>query len=191
MVEWGPGKDYGTRGPSRKEKSAAVAARMLKVAELHSARVPQHEIAKTLDVSTATICQDLKRIRAAWALEYRERLDEARDRELAAIAKDERRARQRLVKLKEDDTKGFCYLMKVILELMERRAKIQGTDAPTKVESKIDATVSDRRLDLETLTDDVQALATELSTKIYLTRRPSLASEALPPTNGNGNGAAH
>lgn len=190
MPEWGPSKRNGPKGPTKAEQRNEKVQRRLKVAELALARVPQFEIAKTLGVSTATVSLDLKALREEWRKEGRERIDQAQEHELAALAKDERRIRQRIARLKEEDTKGLCDYMKAIMSIMERRAKLLGTDAAIKVEAKNQTQVTSApfTVDVAKIIADPEACERLLDAVQKPAQR--LALEAVnvvpPPTNGNG-----
>jgi len=95
--------------------------------------------------------------------------------------------------LRRDDHRNAAKWHEVLLKIRDRRAKLLGLDAPTKVEQKVSATVTDRRLALEQLGPDASKLAAELAAKVY-SPRPSVvaALETPAPSSTNGtNGVAH
>jgi transcriptional regulator with XRE-family HTH domain len=176
----------------------ARAERMKRVSQLNLDGWTQQEIAEELGLNRSVISRDLSRLRAEWAVEHKALHNEHVERELVVLARDEKDVRRRLAKLEgsRENHKHAKGWHEVLLKIHERRAKLLGLDAPTKIEQKTDATITDRRSTLERLGPEAQRLATELSTAIYAPRLAVVA--AIEATNGVGhhgvngtNGVAH
>lgn len=74
----------------RKVKSVRIVARRQRVAELYLTARTQMEIAKALECSVATVCNDLKAIQKQWMDNAMLSFDKVKSRELAAIDRLER-----------------------------------------------------------------------------------------------------
>jgi hypothetical protein len=109
----------------------AIADRRRKVAALALARVSQQEIARQLNVSEATISKDLAFARAQWAAERQADIGAERAQELARLAADEAQWRRKLQA--EPGLLGQLGIYDRIHRIGERRAKMLGLDAPTKI----------------------------------------------------------
>lgn len=196
-----------TRGDSSARGKAAkkteVAHRKARVASLSLSRMTLAEIQAALVkegilAGLSTLSRDLIQARAEWRDRERVSIAAAQEQELAALARDEARLRGYLGALKQDDHRARVAYQQQILEIMKLRAKILGTEAPQKIEQKIDSTVSDRRSALEALSEADRAQLASLAARAYGPRQ-SLAGAlgepftvTLPslPSTTNGNGAA-
>jgi len=167
------------RSVARPKTTEATEQRRAKVQELHAQRLSVREIARALETTPAAINNDLRAIRSVWRAEYREEIAQAQERDLAALARDEVRVRQRLARVGESDHKSFVALGKLLLEIMERRSKLLGTDAPQRIDQKVDVTGL-RPLTIEYHNDWLPKQETK-----------TIILDAVTPghANGNGNGA--
>lgn len=129
--------------------------RRTEVARLYVQGLTQHEICKRFGVTQQTISHDLKRIREAWRNSAIRDFDALRDEQLAKIDEAERRAWEVFERSCEDAVKtrreiddkgefGEGYMERVgqagdlraldtVLKCIERRCKLLGLDAPTKI----------------------------------------------------------
>jgi hypothetical protein len=135
----------------RKHQSQQVIARRVQVAELWARRVTQREMARVLNVSEPTISRDIAALTAEWRKEAQAFLDDVKAHELADLD-----SMERDVALKYTQTENLR-LIDVRLRIKDRRARLLGLDAPTRV----DATISDD-VDLFTDPEAVRAHLTAL-----------------------------
>ncbi len=143
--------------PRRHEETARVVIRRKQVANLYlQGGLLHHQIAEKLGVSRPTITMDLKAIMDQWRAEARADIGEVTGRELAKLdimeaeawAAWERSKNEAVSTTKEkivgdkQSTKaserregrdGDPRYMTIIIGCMERRAKLLGLDAPTKI----------------------------------------------------------
>ena len=138
------------RTPAQKDADRQMVAR------LSLEGLSTHKIAEKMNVSQRTVCRDLDVIRREWRERSVEMLDEVKARELAKLDRIEAEAweaywrtttnkEKRVVerrpgpkggdytKIETEGQAGDPRFLKIILDCQERRAKILGTDAPTKV----------------------------------------------------------
>lgn len=148
----------------------------------------QLEISEELGIDRATVCRDLQALRAEWATEHKADQHEHVQRELVSLQRDEKDVRERLDAVggenNRDANRDAAKWHEVLLKIRDRRAKLLGLDAPTKVETKVDATVSDRRAALATLSEDDRRQISALAARAYAPR-PAVVT-AIASTNGNG-----
>lgn len=196
------------RGKAAKETE--IAQRKAQVAVLSLARMTLREIQAALAkgsttvppmlVGLSTLSRDLIEARAAWRDQERVAISTAQEQELAALAKDESRYRGFLAGLKPDEHAARIKYGELILKLQGMRAKLLGTEAPQKIETKAEAVVYAQ--DVARILADPDA-TTKLLDAVQgrtLTVPPSATivpvPASVPPkpngTNGtNGNGVAH
>jgi hypothetical protein len=181
-------------------KKTEIEDRKRKVAALALARMTLSEIVVALaqqgiTISKETASRDLRQVRAAWREEQRVTIAAAQEQELAALASDEARLRSYLVKLAPNDWEARVAYQDRILKVQTLRAKILGTEAPQKIEQKIDTTVEQRRTILSALPEEDRKKLAEIAAKVYAGPRATLAVAITTPSlpmNGstNGNGTA-
>lgn len=104
----------------------AIAERRKTVASLYLNRVPMRQIAHHLKVSPATVCVDLKALRAEWREEHLADIEGVVVRELAELDAMEQRCVLMDAKSKTPEW------MDRRLRVKERRARLLGLDAPAK-----------------------------------------------------------
>lgn len=165
-------------------KMTEMADRRRKVAALHLARVPQYEIARQLGIKDDVVSDDLKAVRAEWNKDRKEDVVEFQARDLAALEADEGSVRRRLAILPADMHVERVRYHDLLIKIMDRRARLIGLDAPTKIEQKTEHTIS--RPSIANDPETIKALR-DASVKIYASR---LVGPAAPPSSTNGaNGA--
>jgi DNA-binding MarR family transcriptional regulator len=157
---------------SKAREKTARAERRLKLAKLNLDGWTQQEIAAELKIDRGTVCRELQALRAEWAAEHKAAQHEHVQRELVSLQRDEKDVRERLVAVAsdEDEDKNAAKWHEVLLKIRDRRAKLLGLDAPTKIEAKTDTVVTERRLALEGLAPDAQQLASALAAQVYAPR---------------------
>jgi DNA-binding Lrp family transcriptional regulator len=135
----------------RKHQSQEVIARRVRVAELWARRITQREMARVLGVSEPTISRDVAALTAEWRKEAQAYLDDVKAHELADLD-----SMERDVAVEYTQTHNLR-LIDVRLRIKDRRARLLGLDAPTRV----DATISDD-VDIYTDPEAVRAHLTAL-----------------------------
>lgn len=159
-----------------------LAERRRRVATLNLDGWTQGEICAELGISPATCSEDLKKMRLEWASEHKAATNEHVERELASLQRDEKDARERLEAVVDDEdvhknAKGWH---EVLLKIRDRRAKLLGLDAPTKVEQKVESRVA--------FTDDVAKILAdpEATTKLLdAVQGATVVVPAAAPADGN------
>lgn len=111
-----------TRGTSLEVKQ-----RRVKVSELMLRRLPQIEMASLLDVSQATISKDVRAILQEYEDAIPRNVNRVKGRELAALDQMELQAC-----VEFERTRKVCWL-RARLDILERRSKTLGLDAPITV----------------------------------------------------------
>lgn len=136
--------DPGHRDPDAARGQSAIAARRVRIAQ-RRARVadlilqhtPQREIARIEHVGLGTVSDDVKAIKAMWA----ERASEAYGARVALEdAKLDRLERSWAEKAQKDEKAAMVYL-----RIMERRAKMHGTDKPVQIDANLHLDVGTER----------------------------------------------
>jgi DNA-binding CsgD family transcriptional regulator len=121
------------RGGQRKSNAAKarrrvlVAERRRQVALLLGTGMSQQEIAEELDVSEATVSNDVKLLKEQYARDANADIEEMVNREAAALDSDEMELRIMLA-----EAKTFSARLRVydsILQLMRRRSDLKGLDS--------------------------------------------------------------
>jgi hypothetical protein len=172
---------------ARAAKLTEMADRRRKVAALHLARVPVFEIAKQVGVDPSHVSRDLVAIRAEWAAERRVDVEAFQSRDLAALEADEGSIRRRIASIPPDYHMERIRYHDLLLKIMDRRARLLGLDAPTKILATTQSRVA--------FTDDVAKIlanpeaTTALLDAVQGTTIAAVAVVVSPPPASNGNGA--
>jgi len=101
------------------------------------AYVPQHEIARRVEVSEATISKDLKAIREEWREEAKADVQAALMREIRSLDRLEAQMWSQLAGSVDPDVKTRT--ANTIIRCKERRAKLYGFDRPDLIDLRITA----------------------------------------------------
>lgn len=119
----------------RANRKAIVAERRRDVMDLYRQAYQQQEIAEMLGVSPTVISRDIKAIREGWIEEAKKTRGEIAMQELAKLDADEAAVRRELGTLRKEHEKDRK--RKLILAIMERRAKMLGLDRPEELNVNI------------------------------------------------------
>lgn len=184
-------------------KKTEIAQRKAQVAVLSLARMTLREIQAALAkgsttvppmlVGLSTLSRDLVEARAAWRDQERVAISTAQEQELAALAKDESRYRGFLAGLKPEEHAARIKYGELILKLQGMRAKLLGTEAPQKIETKAEAVVYTQDVariladpDATTkLLDAVQGRTLTVPPSATIVPVPASVPPKLNGTNGN------
>lgn len=172
-------------GKSRKRDSAsaarerqALAQRRLRVSRLNLDGWTQQEIAADLGVDPAQVCRDLKALRLEWAAEHKAATHEHVERELVSLQRDEKDVRERLEAVSgEHPDRDAAKWHDVLLKIRDRRSKLLGLDAPTKLETKTEARVA--------FTDDVTKILADPEATTRLLDAVQGQTVVLPPADAS------
>lgn len=170
------------------QKRQEMADRRKRANELFLSGWTQAQVAEQLNVSPCTLSMDLKALREEWRRENLATTGQHIDRELTSLAMDERDARDGLESSTEQKDRAKWH--EVILKIRDRRAKLLGLDAPTKIEQKVQATVVEAPISVEG-DPELERLVRETAARAFGPRIAALV-EAKPENgaaNGNGNGS--
>ena len=120
---------------SKARKRHEMEERRVQVAELWTLHLEQHEMAKKLGVSDATISRDVAWLAEQWRRRSEEEVGEIKACEIADLDAMERRLAIILTKRGENiSAADLARLTDCRLHVKERRAKQLGLDAPAKSE---------------------------------------------------------
>jgi hypothetical protein len=146
------------------EEKAEIVDRRRKIAALILSKHSVIEIERKLHVPRNTIYRDLEVIKSAWRRDTLEDVSSVIARDLAALAADEGKLRRRWDTIADTDVWLRCH--KQIIVTMERRAKMQGLDAPEEV-----------NLDVSTLNEIITLLLAAVVPYVPAEKRNALADQ--------------
>ena len=145
-------------------QKAAISLRRRSVAEMLLQKRGVYEIAAALGVKREVIYNDVEVIRDQWRKDTVQDIGNIIAVDLANLASDEGKLRRRWDTTL--DTKLWLDIHKQVIVVMERRAKMQGLDAPEEV-----------RLDASTLNEIVTMILAAVVPFVPAEKRASLADE--------------
>jgi hypothetical protein len=119
--------------PRPKSEALEIDRRRARVAALYLQGRYQWDIAAELEVDPSTVSRDLKAIRAAWKASAVRDFDEAKGRELDRIDLLERTYWQAWLDSREEHQTTTPAFLAGVQWCIDRRCKLLGLDAPTKV----------------------------------------------------------
>lgn len=124
-------------GTGKRRKAAQIARDRLRMSDLYLQGQLQADIASELGLSEATVSRDLKVLHKEWLAGSQVGFSKARARELAKIDRLEREYWEAWKRSRTGGQAGDPRFLTGIQWCIERRCKIMGIDAPTKMDLRI------------------------------------------------------
>lgn len=124
-------------GTGKRRKTAQIARDRLRMSDLYLQGRLQADIASELGLSEATVSRDLKALHKEWLAGSRIGFSKAKARELAKIDRLEREYWEAWKRSRIEGQAGDPRFLAGIQWCIERRCKIMGIDAPTKMDLRI------------------------------------------------------